>query len=78
MKYEYAVAKSKIQRRVRLLLVFYFCLIAGDRLSDRKSIFKFSCLRWSLLFEDLYNGEGSSQANKTSKKTEFKLKTIRK
>ena len=24
---------------------------------------------WFLLFEDLYNGQGSLQANKTSKKT---------
>ena len=29
---------------------------------------KFSGLRWFLVFEDLYNGEGSLQANKTSKK----------
>ena len=28
--------------------------------------------------EDSYNGKGSLQANKTSKKTEFKLKTVRK
>ena len=36
-----------------------------------------SGLRWFLLFEDLYNGEGSLQVNKTSKK-QFKLKTARK
>ena len=35
---------------------------------SRKSVFKFSSLRWFFLFEDLYNGEGSLQANKTSKK----------
>ena len=29
---------------------------------------KFSGLRWFFLFEDLYNGEGSLQANETSKK----------
>ena len=29
---------------------------------------KFSGLRWFLLFEDLYNEEGSLQVNKTSKK----------
>ena len=33
-----------------------------------KSDSKFSGLRWFLLFEDLCNGEGSLQANKTSKK----------
>ena len=27
--------------------------------------------QWFLLFEDLYNGEGSLQANKTSKKQNF-------
>ena len=43
---------------------------------SRKSVSKFSWLRWFLVFEDLYNGEGSSQTNKTSKKTEFKLKTV--
>ena len=44
---------------------------------SRKSDSKFSGLRWFFLFEDLYNGQGSLQANKTSKKqkTEFKLKT---
>ena len=37
---------------------------------------KFSGFRWFLVFEDLYNREVSLQANKTSKKTEFKLKTV--
>ena len=32
LKYEYTVAKSKNQRRARLL-VFYFCLVASDRLN---------------------------------------------
>ena len=31
-------------------------------------------LRWFLLFEDLYNGEGSLQTNKTSKKENINLK----
>ena len=35
---------------------------------SRKTVSKFSSLRWFFLFEDLYNGEGSLQANKTSKK----------
>ena len=35
---------------------------------SRKSVSKFSNLKWFLLFEDLYNGEGSLEANKTSKK----------
>ena len=30
--------------------------------------------QWFLLFEDLYNGEGSLQANKTSKKQNLNLK----
>ena len=34
----------------------------------RKSVSKFSGLGWFLVFEDLYNGEGSLQAKKTSKK----------
>ena len=34
----------------------------------RKSVTKFSGLGWFLVFEDLYNGEGSLQAKKTSKK----------
>ena len=32
------------------------------------SVSKSSGLRWFLLFENLYIGEGSLQANKTSKK----------
>ena len=32
----------------------------------RKSVSKFSSLRWFLVFEDLYNGEGSLEPNKTS------------
>ena len=35
---------------------------------SRKSVSKFSALKWFLLFGDLYNGEGSLEANKTSKK----------
>ena len=38
---------------------------------------KFSGLRWFLVFEDLYNGEGSLQANKTSKKHQnLNLETV--
>ena len=33
----------------------------------RKTVSKFSGLRWFFLFKDSYNGEGSLQANKTSK-----------
>ena len=39
-----------------------------------EKVSKFSGLRWFLLFEDLYNGEGSLQANKTSKKQNLNLK----
>ena len=71
LKYEYTVAKSKNQRRFRLL--FYFCLIRilgvnrYVNADSRKCFSKFTDLRWFLLFEDLYNGEGSLQANKASK-----------
>ena len=34
---------------------------------NRKSVSKFSGLWWFLLLEDLYNEEGSLQANETSK-----------
>ena len=53
-------------------------LIGIFNADSRKGVSKFSGLRWFLLFEDLYNEEGSLQANKISKKTlEFKLKTVR-
>ena len=74
MKYEYAVAKSKNQRRVSLLLSILFllgsyCELIGIFNPDsRKRVSKFSAIRWFLLFEDLYYGEGSLQANKNSKK----------
>ena len=43
-----------------------------------KSVSKFSGLRWFLLFENLYIGEGSLQANKTGKKTlEFNFKKVK-
>ena len=54
--------------------VFYYCLVASDILigifnaDSRKRVSKFSGLRQFLVFEDLYNGERSLQANKTSKK----------
>ena len=52
-------------------------LIGIFNADSRKSVSKFSGLRWFLVFEGLYNGEESLQANKTSKKTlEFKLKTV--
>ena len=62
LKYEYTVAKSKNQRRVRFLLSILFLLGSlGDLVGifnadSRKSISKFSGLRRFLLFEDLYNG----------------------
>ena len=43
-------------------------LIGIFNADSRKTVSKFSSLRWFFLFEDLYNGEGSLQANKTSKK----------
>ena len=43
---------------------------------SRKNVSKLSGLRCFLVFEDLYNGEGSLQANKTKKTLEFKLKTV--
>ena len=33
LKYEYTVAKSKNQRELGVFKVFYFCLVAGDRLN---------------------------------------------
>ena len=53
-------------------------LIGFFNADSRKSISKFSGLRCFLLLEELYNREGSLQANKTSKKTEFKYKTVSK
>ena len=35
---------------------------------SRKTVSKLKSLRWFLLFEDLHNGEGPLQANKTTKK----------
>ena len=34
---------------------------------SRKTVSKLTSLRWFLLFEDLQNGEGPLQANKTTK-----------
>ena len=74
LKCEYTVAKSKNQRRVRLLLSILFLLgsywhLTGIFNTDSwKCVSKFSGWRWFLFFEDLYNGEGSLQANGTSKK----------
>ena len=48
-------------------------LIGIFNADSRKTVSKFSSLRWFFLFEDLYNGEGSLQPNKTSKN-----KTVRK
>ena len=42
-------------------------LIGIFNADSRKSVSKFSGLMWFLVFEDLYNGEISLQANKTSK-----------
>ena len=53
-------------------------LIGIFNADSRKSVSKFSGLRWFLVFEDLYDREGSLQATKTSKKLEFKLKTVSK
>ena len=72
VKYEYTAAKSKNQRR-GFFEVFYSCLVASDRLNkyfnadSRKSL---QMLRFKMdpSLEDLYNGEGSLQANKTNKK----------
>ena len=47
-------------------------LIGFFNADSRKSVSKFSGLWWFLLFEDLYNGEGSLQANETNKKTMIK------
>ena len=64
LKYEHTVAKSKNQRRAIILIVFYFCLVASDRLdridtlnaNSRKSVSRFSVLRWFLVFKILKNG----------------------
>ena len=42
-------------------------LIGIFNADSRKIVSKFSSLMWFFLFEDLYNGEGSLQANKTRK-----------
>ena len=73
LKYEYTVAKSKNRRWVRLLSILFLLSSYWDlksifNVDSRKNALKFSGLRWFLLFEDLYNGEGSLQENKTSKK----------
>ena len=49
-------------------------LIGIFNADSRKNVSKFSGLRWFFVFEDLYNGEGSLQANKTSKKQNLNLK----
>ena len=67
LKYEYTVAKSKNQRRVRLLISILF-LLGSIYADSRKSVSKFSSLSWFLLFEDLHNREESLQANKMTKK----------
>ena len=51
-----------------LKLPQYSDLIDIFKADSRKSVSKFSGLRWFDVFEDLYNGEGSLQANKTRKK----------
>ena len=38
-----------------------------------ESVSKFSGLSWFLLLENVYNGEGSLQANKTSNKQKLNL-----
>ena len=43
-------------------------LIGIFNADSRKSVPKFPGLRWFLVFEDLYNWEGSLEPNKTSKK----------
>ena len=77
LKYKYTVAKSKNLRR-GTFQVFYFSwatnLIGIFNGNSRKIVSKFSGLRCSLVFEDLYNGKGSLQANKTSKKQNLNLK----
>ena len=73
MKCEYAVSKSKNQSRDWLLLSILFLLgsewdiIGIFNADNRKSVSKLSGLKWFLLFEDLYNGEGSLKAKKTRK-----------
>ena len=72
--YEHKVAKSKNQRSYASSKYFISAWQLVTDLIDifdadsRKSISKFSGLRWFLVSEDLYNREGSLQANKTSKK----------
>ena len=43
-------------------------LIGIFNADSTKSVSKFSGVRWFLLFEDLYSGEGYLQANKTGRK----------
>ena len=75
LKYEYAVAKSKHLERESQASTKDFIsaqqlvtdLRSISNAEDRKSISKFSGLRLFLVFEDLCNGEGSLEANETSK-----------
>ena len=49
-------------------------LLGNFNTDSRKSVSTFSGVRWLLLFVDLYIGQGSLQANKTSKKQNLNLK----
>ena len=51
--------------------------LTGIFIADsRKSVSKFSCLRWFLVFEDLNNGKDLYKQMKLAKTLEFKLKTV--
>ena len=77
--YEHKVAKSKNQRSYASSKYFISAWQLVTDLIDifdadsRKSISKFSGLRWFLVSEDLYNRE-EVKANKTSKKQNLNLK----
>ena len=49
-------------------------LLGNFNTDSRKSVSTFSGVRWLLLFVDLYIGQGSLQANKTSKTQNLNLK----
>ena len=74
LKYEYTVAKLKNQPSQASSKYF---ASAWQLVTYLIGICNADRCQWFLLFEDLYNAEGSLQVNKTSKKTlEFKRKTV--
>ena len=68
LKYQCTVENLKIKGELGTFEVFISAWWLVMDLICRKSVSKFSGLRWFFVFENLYNGEESLQANKTSKR----------